>query len=376
MRWFLSLLCVLLGSCLATASFGIPHGLYQTDSELWQKVNSSSREFIRHSTVIWSSPRCTTRDGNKVRCFYVTSNHTIGYTVIVHGRSYGDWNYDVHVVHQPQVVEYGYHGNFVLFINPQHHLVFMGIETDTAFDHKPTVLPYGEYIEAPTCVALEDATELFCVARGMDGTARTLHFKNGVWEAAKSIGQNPNSAVGCVVNPVARLVQCFASSGDRFAFAERWWSLTGEVVTSRWRGFGEHSRGRPCVRRVGALAHPRALGHDNDHLVDHLGHFGGELNSEPDCASADSRTYDCFAYIKTHGLQRIMQYVGVLYIRETSGWVTYDGQFRGNPSCLYLAHDLKYHCYMTTVNHTLMEGVFGVAHHDSTGNNVLKGFHI
>lgn len=356
----LVLISYLLATLVIVESWGVPRGQYHTDYSMWKKVNSSSREFKNLVTGVATSPRCVTRNGSKIRCFYATTKHTVGYTVISSGKVEGTWDYGGSVYHQPQIVEYGYSGHFVFFMNKDHKIVCVGVETGTSYDHKPTPLPLGDYAEVPTCVPLQDHTEVFCVARGNDGNARVLRFRNSKWEPALSIGENPNSPVGCVANPVARLIQCWASYGHNNVFAERWWSLKGEVITERWRSFGEHSRGRPCVRHVGAIAFPRALSSDHDYMVDPFGYFNGHLYSEPDCASADSRTYDCFAYTDEKGLQRNSQYLGILYVRNTSGWVKYPGDYHGNPSCLYLTRDRKYHCFMTSTDNTLVEGILGV----------------
>eukprot|EP00210_Caulerpa_lentillifera_P006585 g6290.t1 len=342
------------------SSWGVPYGRYSTDYSMFRKVNSSSREFIKHKVKLAASPNCVTRDGDTVHCFYRTKKHTVGHTSFEDGAVSGTWDYGTQVLDQPQVVEYGTNGFFVFFITKDSHIVCVGFNTDTPYDQKPTALNLGEYLEAPTCVPLHQHSEVFCVARGKDGEARVFQYAQNRWEWARKIGKNPNGPVGCVANPVARIIQCWASYSRWNEFSERWWSLDGEVITREWSSFGEYSRGRPCVKHVGAIAFPRALAAEGDHMVDAFGNFGGTLTSEPDCASANSRTYDCFAYTEKNGLQRITQYLGILYVRRTSGWVFYEGSFKGKPSCLYREKDRKYHCYMTGTDHVLTEGIFEV----------------
>lgn len=333
---------------------------YREDWNLGHLVSTASHEYIAHDVFNTSSPKCTSRAGHKVRCFFATSKNTVAYAIFS-GKKLKDLrDYGGSVKHQPQVSDFGYSGNVAFFIDDRHHIVAMGIDTNMSFERTPTIISQVAFSEAPSCVSLEEGAELFCLARGMDGVAKSLRFREGVWEKPVSIGPNPNTPIGCVANPIARLIKCWASYGRNNAISERLWSLQGEVVTSSWSRFSQKSRGRPCVKQIDTLTLPRALDYDTNSMVDQYRLFNGDdVFSEPECASADSDTFDCFGIGEYGQLQRMVQSLGLFSARRVSHWFSYYTIFfKGNPSCLYLSHDQHYHCYMTSRNNTLFEGVF------------------
>jgi len=62
------------------------------------------------------------------------------------------WDYGGSVKDQPQVADFSYSGNVAFFIDNSHHIVAMGVATNTTFDYSPTIVSSVLFLEAPTCV--------------------------------------------------------------------------------------------------------------------------------------------------------------------------------------------------------------------------------
>ena len=351
-RLFFSILCAAL---FASCEAGIfpPSGPYRIDRNLARHLQQSVN-FADLGGEVASSPSCLSRDGHGTHCFFVTPNKTVGYANVVDGHASIE-NFGGSVAGQPQTVGYDRDGVFALFLTPENELVVVAVNTKTEFDKKATTLDFGTFLEAPGCVTMVEDDTIFCIKRGTNGGMYTFRFEDGKWGSHAHVADNPSGPVSCVLNKVAHRIHCWAVDDGRLS--EKLFMDTGLPDTRFWFHVGQRGRGRVNVYMVGVIPLPRGLSSSRQDMVDIFGTYGGKLTSEPVCASSDSRSLDCFALDEMRGLQRDYQSVGLLYVRRTSGWVHYGGSFVGSPSCIFMSGDDQFHCYMRSVDNTLVEGV-------------------
>jgi len=283
----------------------------------------------------------------------------VGYAHIKHGEAeFVDFGGSVRG--QPQTVGYERDGVIAHFVNADHKLVVAAVETGTKYDETVTVLDIGKFREAPGCTTMAIEDMVFCVIRGTDGSMYSFRLSGEYYERPALVCDNPNTPLTCDLNPIPMSIHCWAAI-EHDILAERLFSNVGLPLSPSWIHQDVHARGRVLVKVIGILPWPRALDYKTTEMVDHWGTFGGDLRSEPDCDNADTRSLDCFALDKDGGLQRNYQKLGRLYVSRTSGWVHYEGSFIGKPSCIYLRHDDKFHCYIRSRDHQeLVEGKFAV----------------
>ena len=350
-----SLLIACLAFLVTSISGQLLSRIYRADSNLARLLKQPA-DYSDLGSALSSSPNCLSRDDHQAHCFFATKKGTVGYASVVEGRADFE-DFGGNVIDQPQTAAYGSEGVFAIFITPKKKIAVLAVETGTPFDKNVTILDFGKSLEAPGCVMMEDDHKIFCAVRAKNGGMHTFKLENGVWGSYSRIADNPSGPVSCVTNPKSNRIQCWANREDG-RLAERLFMANGDPDSCIWAGVGLKGRGRVSVHLPAVTMQPRSLALMGEHMIDMFGRFGGSLRSEPDCINADSRTLDCFALDEQYGLQRNHQMAGFLFVRRTSGWVSYGGDFVGKPSCIFMSSDSKFHCYMRTTENTLMEGLF------------------